>query len=60
MKKRCTKTVDIELLILEDKIKELVEEYKQYYDPFIHEVNEAYQNVIDDLEKILENNLQGK
>ena len=54
MNKRCTKTVDIELLILEDKIKELIEEYKQYYDPFIHEVNKAYQNVIEDLEKVLE------
>lgn len=52
--KRCTGTVDIDLLILEDKIKELIEEYKQYSDPFNHDVNQAYQNVIDDLEKILE------
>ena len=51
MKKRCTKTVDIELLILEDKIKELIDGYKQYSDPFNHDVNCAYQNVIDDLEK---------
>ena len=54
MKKRCSKTVDIELLILEDKIKELVEDYKQYNDPFNHDVNCAYQNIIDDLEKLLE------
>lgn len=54
MTKRCSKTVDIDLLILEDKIKELIEEYKQYSDHFLHEVDGVYQNVIDDLEKILE------
>ena len=54
MTKCCSKTVDIELLILEDKIRELIEEYKQYSDPFNHDVNCAYQNIIDDLEKLLE------
>ena len=54
MKKRCSKTVDIELLILEDKIREIIEEYKQYNDPFNNNVNCAYQNIIDDLEKLLE------
>ena len=52
--KCCSKTIDIELLIIEDKIRELIEEYKQYSDPFNNDVNQAYQNVIDDLEKILE------
>lgn len=52
--KRCPNTVDIDLLILEDKIRELIEGYKQYSDPFNHDVNQAYQNVIEDLEKILE------
>lgn len=54
MTKRCNKTIDIELLILEDKIKELIAEYKQCSDPFNKEINQVYCNMVDDLEKLLE------